>query len=126
MLIGAHVSPAGGPAKAIERGTERGCRAIQIFNQSPRQWRPTVYSEEQVAAYHEARRASKVDALLIHAVYLLNAASTDKEIRYKTRTSLIARRSRRSGTPCGGCRTYRSSPCWPRVPRPRSAFLAVC
>ena len=72
MLIGAHVSPAGGPAKAIERGTERGCRAIQIFNQSPRQWRPTVYSEEQVAAYHEARRGSKVDALLIHAVYLLN------------------------------------------------------
>ena len=90
MLIGAHVSPAGGPAKAIERGTERGCRAIQIFNQSPRQWRPTVYSEEQVAAYHEARRGSKVDALLIHAVYLLNAASTDKEIRDKTRTSLIA------------------------------------
>jgi deoxyribonuclease IV len=90
MLIGAHVSPAGGPAKAIERGVEKGCRAIQIFNQSPRQWRPTVYSEEQVAAYHEARRGSRVDALLIHAVYLLNAASTDKEIRDKTRTSLIA------------------------------------
>ncbi len=90
MLIGAHVSPAGGPAKAIERGTERGCRAIQIFNQSPRQWRPTVYSDEQVAAYHEARRGTRIDALLIHAVYLLNAASTDREIRDKTRTSLIA------------------------------------
>ncbi|MCW3057571.1 MAG: apurinic endonuclease Apn1, partial [Solirubrobacterales bacterium] len=35
MLIGAHVSPAGGLPKAIERGVERGCRAIQIFNQSP-------------------------------------------------------------------------------------------
>ena len=41
MLIGAHVSPAGGLPKAIERGVERGCRAIQIFNQSPRMWRPT-------------------------------------------------------------------------------------
>ena len=50
MLIGAHVSPAGGPAKAIERGREKGCRAIQIFNQSPRQWKPTVYTDEQVAA----------------------------------------------------------------------------
>jgi deoxyribonuclease-4 len=90
VLIGAHVSPAGGPANAIQRGVEKGARAIQIFNQNPRAWRPTVYSDEQVAAYHEARRASKVDALLIHAVYLLNAASEDREIRDKTRTSLIA------------------------------------
>jgi deoxyribonuclease IV len=90
MLIGAHVSPAGGPANAIARGVEKGCRAIQIFNQNPRAWRPTIYSDEQVAAYHEARRGSGVDALLIHAVYLLNAASDDKEIRDKTRTSLIA------------------------------------
>jgi deoxyribonuclease-4 len=90
MLIGAHVSPAGGPAKAIERGVEKGARAIQIFNQNPRAWKPTIYSDEQVAAYHEARRGSRVDALLIHAVYLLNAASEDREIRDKTRASLIA------------------------------------
>jgi deoxyribonuclease-4 len=90
MLIGAHVSPAGGPANAIARGVEKGCRAIQIFNQNPRAWRPTVYSDEQIAAYHEARRSSRIDALLIHAVYLLNAASEDKEIRDKTRASLIA------------------------------------
>ena len=54
MLIGAHVSPAGGLPKAIERGLERDCRAIQIFNQSPRMWRPTVYREEDVAAFREA------------------------------------------------------------------------
>ena len=36
MLIGAHVSPAGGPVNAIARGVERGCDAIQIFNQNPR------------------------------------------------------------------------------------------
>ena len=54
MLIGAHVSPAGGPANAVARGVERGCRAIQIFNQSPRQWKPTVYDDEKVAAFKEA------------------------------------------------------------------------
>src|SRR3954447_10917372 len=90
MLIGAHVSPAGGPANAIARGVERGCDAIQIFNQNPRAWKPTVYSDEQVAAYHEARRGSRVGALLIHAVYLLNPATDDKEMRDKTRASLIA------------------------------------
>jgi deoxyribonuclease-4 len=90
MLIGAHVSPAGGPANAVERGVERGCRAIQIFNQSPRQWKPTVYDDEKVAAYKEAFASSDVDALLIHAVYLINLASEDKDMRQKSLTSLIA------------------------------------
>jgi deoxyribonuclease IV len=89
MLIGAHVSPAGGPANAIARGEERACTAIQFFNQSPRAWRPRVYSEEEVAAYHEAIAASEVDALLIHAVYLLNCASEDREIRDKSLAALI-------------------------------------
>jgi deoxyribonuclease IV len=89
MMIGAHVSPAGGPANAVSRGEERACRAIQFFNQSPRAWRPRVYSDEEVAAYHEAIEASEqVDAMLIHAVYLLNCASEDKEIRDKSLAAL--------------------------------------
>src|SRR4051794_1941419 len=99
MLIGAHVSPAGGPAKAVERGVERGARAIQIFNQNPRAWKPTIYSDEAVAAFHEAMASSEVDALLIHAVYLLNAASEDQDFREKTLTSLIA--SLRAGDALG-------------------------
>jgi deoxyribonuclease-4 len=88
MLIGAHVSPAGGLPKAIERGVQRGCRAIQIFNQSPRQWKPSSYSDEDVAAFREAMSASPIDAVLIHAVYLLNCASEDPEIRAKSQASL--------------------------------------
>ncbi len=84
------MSPAGGPAKAVERGAQRGARSIQIFNQNPRAWKPTVYSDEAVAAYHEAFEASDVDALLIHAVYLLNPASEDPDIRAKSLTSLTA------------------------------------
>jgi deoxyribonuclease IV len=99
MLIGAHVSPAGGPAKAVERGVERACRSIQIFNQSPRQWKPTVYDDEKVAAFKEAMKGSDIDALLIHAVYLLNCASEDKEIRKKSLTSLVA--SLRAGAALG-------------------------
>jgi deoxyribonuclease IV len=88
MLIGAHVSPAGGLPKAIERGLERGCRAIQIFNQSPRQWKPTAYRDEDVAAFREAMARSSIDAVLIHAVYLLNCASEDREMRAKSLASL--------------------------------------
>jgi deoxyribonuclease IV len=88
MLIGAHVSPAGGPAKAVERGVERGCRSIQIFNQNPRQWAARDYPDDQIAEFHEAMEASDVDALLIHAVYLLNPASEDPDFREKTLASL--------------------------------------
>src|ERR1039458_1735847 len=88
MLIGAHVSPAGGLYKAIGRGAERGCEAIQIFNQSPRMWRPTAYGEDDFAAFRDAIKPSPIDAVLIHAVYLLNCASDDPEIRAKSLTSL--------------------------------------
>ena len=88
MLIGAHVSPAGGLPKAIERGVDRGCRAIQIFNQSPRMWKPTVYRDEDIAAFREAMAASPIDAVLIHAVYLLNCASDDPDISVKSLASL--------------------------------------
>jgi deoxyribonuclease-4 len=99
VLIGAHVSPAGGVAKAVERGVERGCHAIQIFNQNPRAWKPREYPPDEVEAFWAARDASEVDALLIHAVYLLNCASDDEEIRAKTLTSLVT--SLRAGAELG-------------------------
>jgi deoxyribonuclease-4 len=89
MLIGAHVSPAGGLDKAVERGVEKGCEAIQIFNQSPRMWRPTAYGDDDFSAFKKAMKPSPVKAVLIHAVYLLNCASEDAEIRDKSRASLI-------------------------------------
>jgi len=88
MLIGAHVSPAGGLPKAIQRGVQRGCEAIQIFNQSPRMWKPTTYRDEDVAAFREAMSDSPIQAVLIHAVYLLNCASDDRDIRAKSLASL--------------------------------------
>jgi deoxyribonuclease-4 len=101
MLIGAHVSPAGGLPNAIKRGLERGCRAIQIFNQSPRQWKPTAYRDEDVRAFRDAMAASPIDGVLIHAVYLLNCASEDPDIRAKSLTSLT--HSLRVGSEIGAC-----------------------
>jgi deoxyribonuclease-4 len=88
MFVGAHVSTAGGLANAIERGEERGCESIQIFHQSPRMWRPTKYGEEDFAAFREAMDASGVEAVVIHAVYLINCASKDRELRGKSLASL--------------------------------------
>jgi deoxyribonuclease-4 len=88
MLVGAHVSPAGGLYRAVERGSELGARAIQIFNQSPRAWRPSDYSAEDFERFCQAQAASDIGAVLIHAVYLVNCATDDPEIRAKSLASL--------------------------------------
>jgi deoxyribonuclease-4 len=88
MFIGAHVSTSGGLDKAVERGAERGCEAIQIFNQSPRMWRPTNYREDDFAAFKEAMEASQVERVIIHAVYLINCATKDKDLRKKSQAAL--------------------------------------
>ncbi|MEA2346806.1 MAG: deoxyribonuclease [Thermoleophilaceae bacterium] len=89
MLIGGHVSPAGGLPNALLRGQEIGARSIQIFHQSPRAWRPTNHTPEAIQQFNEDMAGSPIDSVIIHAVYLINCASKDAELRRKSRTSLI-------------------------------------
>ena len=99
MLVGAHVSPAGGPVNAIGRGVERHATSIQFFNQSPRAWRSRVYTDEEAAAFREAAADSPIEATLIHAVYLINTASSDRSLRRKSLTALTT--ALRSGDAIG-------------------------
>ena len=89
MLIGAHVSTAGGVQNAVTRGVERECDAIQIFHQSPRMWRPTNHKADDLAAFNEGFGPSRLGSTVIHAVYLINTASREDEIRGKSLRSLI-------------------------------------
>jgi deoxyribonuclease IV len=89
MLIGAHVSTAGGLVQAHQRGIERGCDAIQVFNQSPRQWRPTRWKDDDVAEFLELMKDGPIKSATIHAVYLINPATKDREMRGKSAASLI-------------------------------------
>jgi deoxyribonuclease-4 len=88
VLIGAHVSTAGGLVNAHARGVERGCEAIQVFNQSPRMWRPTRWKDDDVAEFRALMDAGPIRSVVIHAVYLINCASADEEIREKSLNSL--------------------------------------
>ena len=89
MLIGAHVSTAGGLVEAHGRGVERGCAAIQVFNQSPRQWRPTRWKPDDVAEFLELMKDGPIESVTIHAVYLINPATKDRDMRHKSAASLI-------------------------------------
>ncbi len=129
MLVGAHVSPAGGLYRAVERGTELGARAIQIFNQSPRAWRPTDYREEDFARFRETQAASAIGAVLIHAVYLVNCASDDGEIRARSLASLT--HSLRVGDAIGATAVVvhpgsaKAGPVGPAIERAGEVFAAA-
>ena len=88
VLIGAHVSTAGGLVKAVGRGADIGCDAIQVFHQSPRAWRPTPYTAGDYSEFRDAFSASRLEAVVIHAIYLINCASGEREVRRKSLASL--------------------------------------
>jgi deoxyribonuclease IV len=88
VLIGAHVSAAGGLAAAVERAEAMGAETMQVFNQSPRAWRTPAYGPVDFAAFRERIAASPVQSAFIHAVYLINVCSDDAEVRKKSLASL--------------------------------------
>ncbi len=89
MLIGAHVSTGGGLVNAHDRGLEVGAQAIQIWGQSPRMWKPTRWKDADVAQFGERMEDGPIGAVVIHAIYLINCASTDQDIRAKSAASLV-------------------------------------
>ncbi|MFN8222423.1 MAG: deoxyribonuclease IV [Gaiellales bacterium] len=84
MLFGAHVSSSGGISNAIDRAETLGCDAVQVFTQSPRMWRPTTHSREQVERFRTRCAEAKIGSVVCHALYLVNLASPDKEIHSKS------------------------------------------
>ena len=51
-------------------------------------WRPTRYTDEDFAAFREGMEDSRLQAVMIHMIYLINPATKDKEMRKKSLASL--------------------------------------
>ena len=75
--LGAHVSIAGGLSTAIDRGTELGCEAIQVFVKNNSRWVGKPLSENEAQAFREARATSSIGPVIAHASYLINLAAVD-------------------------------------------------
>lgn len=87
-LLGAHVSVAGGPHTAFERGAAIGCNSLQIFVKSPNRWKGPKLSDGQVESFREARAASP-QPVIAHAAYLINLCGNNPELIEKSRGGLI-------------------------------------
>jgi deoxyribonuclease-4 len=90
VLFGAHLSISGGISTAIDRAEELGCDAVQVFTQSPQMWKPTVRTPEELEQFRARRAEAGLGGVVCHALYLVNLASADREIRKKSVTALEA------------------------------------
>lgn len=88
MLFGAHMSIAGGIAKAFERGASVGCETIQIFSRSERRWQVKPYSEADIVAFKAQQARTQIAPVVAHASYLLNLASPLDTLRAQSLEAL--------------------------------------
>ena len=84
MMLGAHVSSAGGVAAAPQRGGQLRANAIQLFTKTPNQWRERVLDEDEVARFRSAVMRHKLEAVVAHDSYLINLASPDPVLRARS------------------------------------------
>lgn len=90
-LLGVHVSTAGGLATAFERAEKLSINTFQLFVKNNKQWFAADLAEEEISAFHEARKKWKEKGPLVaHACYLLNLGSPNPETREKSEQSFKA------------------------------------
>jgi len=87
--LGVHTSIAGGIDLSILRAKELGCNTLQIFSHNPRTWKKPEFSEEVINRFREYRRLYDMNPLYIHTSYLINIASSNKQIRELSLKMLI-------------------------------------
>lgn len=88
MLIGAHVSTAGGPATAFERATAIGAEAAQIFLTPPQQWRSNKVDPVIAEGFQQASSAANDIPVFVHGIYLINLATNDETHLQRSTSSL--------------------------------------
>ena len=85
MILGAHVSTAGGIHNAIKNGTALDCEAIQIFLRNPNQWRGKPLSPEIVEKFRSAWAEADLADVIVHDIHLSNLASPKIDVLEKSR-----------------------------------------
>lgn len=89
MLLGAHMSIAGGVDRAVERAISLSCTAIQIFTKNSNQWRGKVLNADEAERFISLRKNSSISRIIAHDSYLINLASANRELREKSMKALI-------------------------------------
>lgn len=89
LLLGAHVSIAGGVFNAFIQGEALGCTTIQIFTKSSNQWRAKELGKEELEHYHAEQKRTGIKPVIAHDSYLINLASPVEALVTKSREAFL-------------------------------------
>ncbi len=89
ILLGAHMSVAGGLNTAFERADRVGCNALQIFTKNSNQWNDPALTSDDFSKYREAKNKSKVEVVVSHDSYLINLCGATQLLLDKSRAAFI-------------------------------------
>lgn len=84
LLLGAHMSIAGGFHQAIHAGQSIHCTTIQIFTKSNRQWASKKITDAEIEKFQHSLKASSIEQIVAHSSYLINIGSPNKETEQKS------------------------------------------
>ncbi len=85
MVLGAHVSTAGGIHNSIKNGDNLQCDAIQIFLANPNRWESKPPTADVLEAFCEAWVESPIRDVIVHDIHLSNLASPKQDVLEKSR-----------------------------------------
>ncbi|MEX0760985.1 MAG: deoxyribonuclease IV [Dehalococcoidia bacterium] len=88
MLIGAHVSTAGGVQKSVARAEEIGAECIQVFASSPRAWAFKPITDEAAESFRSEIERAGMGATVLHAIYLVALGAADEALYERSVDSL--------------------------------------
>lgn len=102
LLLGAHMSIAGGVDLAPLRGRQVGCRTIQLFTKSSNQWRARSLPSEEIDRFRANLQAAAIAPAVAHGAYLINLASTDPALHQRSMAACLEEleRAETLGIPC--------------------------
>jgi deoxyribonuclease-4 len=89
LRIGAHMSIAGGIAKAVDRAVVHGCEALQIFTKNANQWRGKPLDRTDVNAFRARIEQTGIHPVVSHASYLINLATTFPVLREQSIAAFV-------------------------------------
>jgi deoxyribonuclease IV len=89
LLLGAHMSIAGGLELAYQAGESIGCTAMQIFTKSNRQWAAKALDNDAITGFKQAQQASSIRSTIAHATYLINIGAIDHVTHQKSVAALM-------------------------------------
>jgi deoxyribonuclease IV len=84
ILIGAHISIAGGFDAALHAGKAIGATTIQIFTANQRQWAAKPLQETEIQKFKKALVETGLSHITAHDSYLINLGSPNTIVREKS------------------------------------------